>query len=240
MNNIKTPKQTAAKPPKPAPTPPTRPALKIEEPPEEKYTVRWGYVALMVVGIIILACAAAIASGKKMTGWEHTLFVKINGAHLPGWVANQVAKPLSNAVWGIVGLAGVMLAFPKYRLMAWQYVVAGAGAFVFEAIIEQIVGRGRPEVLTHDVILRAHQGGAGFPSGHVSVLATLCLTMWTYVSWPWRVLLVLFVGAEAWARLYLGVHSPLDIIGAIGVAFIVVSFLHLLPLKLRSIFRIHA
>lgn len=202
--------------------------------------MRWGYVALLVIGVILLAVTGAIASGKKLTGWEHTLFVKINGAHLPDWVANQVAKPLSNAVWGIVGLAFVMLLFPKYRLMAWQYAVAGGGAFVFAAIVEQLVGRGRPEVLTHDLILRAHQGGAGFPSGHVSVLATVCLTMWAYVAWPWRVLLVFFVAAEAWSRLYLGVHSPLDIIGAIGVAFIVVSFLHLLPLKIRSIFKLHA
>jgi undecaprenyl-diphosphatase len=225
---------------KPSPAKPVRPTAKIEEPPVEKYTVRWGYVAMLVIGIIILAVTGAIASGKKMTGWEHTLFVKINGAHLPGWVANQIAKPLSNAVWGIVGLAGLMLVFRKYRLMAWQYVVAGGGAFVFAAIVEQLVGRSRPEMLTHDLVLRAHQGGAGFPSGHVSVLATLCLTTWIYVSWPWRVLLLLFIAAEAWARVYLGVHAPLDIMGGIGVAFIVVSFLHLLPLKIRSIFKLHA
>jgi membrane-associated phospholipid phosphatase len=106
--------------------------------------------------------------------------------------------------------------------------------------VEQIIGRGRPEVLTHDVILRAHQGGAGFPSGHVSVLAALCLTMWIYVSWPWRIVLVLLVAAEAWSRLYLGVHSPLDVIAAVGVACIVIGFFHLLPLKIRSIFRLDA
>ncbi len=202
--------------------------------------VRWGYVALLVAGIIILGVSGAIAASKKMTGWEHALFVKINGAHLPHWVTSQVAKPLSNAVWGIVGLAFVMLLWPKYRLMAWQYAVAGGGTFVFEAIVEQLVGRGRPAVLTHDVILRASQGGAGFPSGHVAVLSALCLTMWAYVSWPWRALLVLFVVAEAWARLFLGVHSPLDIVGGVGAACIVVGVLHLLPGKIRSFFKLHA
>lgn len=239
MNSKKS--TTAAPASKPAQ--PARVAKKLEQLPEsppDTQQVRWGYVALLVAGVVILGVSGAIAAGKKMTGWEHALFVHINGVHLPHWVASQVAKPLSNAVWGIVGLAFVMLLLPKYRLMAWQYAVAGGGAFVFEAIIEQIVGRGRPVVLTHDVILRASQGGAGFPSGHVTVLAALCLTMWAYVTWPWRALLVLFVAAEAWSRLYLGVHSPLDIVGALGAACIVVGVLHLLPPKIRSIFKLHA
>jgi len=226
------PAETAAKVKKPV-----QDELDIETAPQQG--VRWGYAALLAFGIVVLAACSAMAAGKKMTGWEHTLFVKINGADLPEWVTNQVAKPLSNAVWGILGLAIVMLAFRKYRLMAWQYVVAGGSAFVFEAIIEQIIGRGRPEVLTHDVILRAHQGGAGFPSGHVSVLSAFCFTMWAYVSWPWRIVLLALIGAEAWSRLFLGVHSPLDVIAGVGVGCVIVGALHLLPLKIRSVFRLH-
>jgi membrane-associated phospholipid phosphatase len=193
-------------------------------------------IILLVIGVVLLGGPAAIAYGHTMPSWEHAIFTHINGMNLPHWVVSQVAKPISNAVYGILALVVVLLVVPKYRKRAWQYAVAGGSAYVLAFVVEHIIDRARPEGLTHDLVLRAAQGGAGFPSGHVATLAALCLTAWFFVSWPWRIGLVVLVGAEAWSRIFLGVHAPLDTVGALGVACIVVGVLHIAPVKLRKLF----
>ncbi|HSX17489.1 MAG TPA: phosphatase PAP2 family protein [Patescibacteria group bacterium] len=222
---------------RPAPTP--RPKVPTPEiPAEEPVTdgARTWFIALLVIGVIVLGATSAIAFGRTMPSWEQHIFTIINSVQTPKWVTSQFAKPLSDAVFGILALIGVLLLVPRYRKRAWQYAVAGGSTYVFTFVIEHIINRARPAGLTHDVVLRASQGGAGFPSGHVATLAALCLTVWLFVSWPWRIALVVLVAAEAWSRMFLGVHAPLDTVGGVGAACIVVAILHLAPRKLRKLF----
>jgi len=188
--------------------------------------------------VLILGVSSVMAWSRSLTGWEHTVFSVINGVSLPHWVAEQVAKPLSNAVWGILGLIVILLLVPRYRARAWRYGVTAGSAYVLAAVIEHVIDRPRPAGITHDVILRAAQGGPGFPSGHVAVLTALCLAVWVLVSWPWRIALAVLITAEAWARVYLGVHLPLDVIGAFGVGCIIVAVFHLTPARWRKLFRL--
>ena len=198
------------------------------------------YIALAIAGAVLLGASATLAMLGTLDGLERQLFNFINHVDLPAWVTSQVAKPLSNAVWGMVVLVAVLLLVPKYRLIAWQYAVAAGGTRALVLAFEFIVDRARPGGLYDDVVLRASQGGVGFPSGHVSVLAALALTMWPFVSWPWRILIVVMIGAEAWSRIFLGLHLPLDVVGGLGAAMLVVGLIHLTPTKIRKFFRIAA
>lgn len=228
MKQAKTPQKPSAQPPQP------------EEAQPANGRRKW-YIVLLVVGGVMLAASVFLA----MAGWydnvERRLFDLINHAYLPGWAAEQVAKPVSNAVWGMVFLVAALLLVPKYRLLAWQYAVAAGSARAAVAVLEYLVDRARPVALEgYDAVLRASQGGPGFPSGHVAVLTALVLTAWPLIAWPWRIVLVLLVLIEAWSRIFLGLHAPLDVVGGVAVAAVVVGTIHLLPGKIRKIFKISA
>ncbi len=200
------------------------------------------YIILLSTGLLLLGGSAALAMTGTLDGLEQRIFAAINHASLPGWLADRVAEPISNAVYGMIILVAVFLAVPKFRLLAWQYAVAGGGAFVAAFIIERIVNRARPAELDgFDVVWRTAQDvGYGFPSTHVTILAALALTIWPLVTWPWRIFMVALVAVESWSRIFLGMHAPLDVVGGIAVAAVVVGVIHLLPSKIRKIFKIAA
>jgi len=217
------------------------PHQKQEEEKSPAASRRPWYIALLVAGVLLLGASIAFALLGTVDAWDKKAFEFVNGAYFPDWVGAQLAEPISNAVWGMVGLVLILLAFPKFRFLAWQYAVAGGSAYVGTVILEHLITRPRPAGLdSYEVVQRAAQGGYGFPSSHVAVVAALGLTIWPLVSWPWRILTVILIAAVAWSRMFLGVHSPLDILGGIAVAMTVVGVIHLTPIKIRRFFKLAA
>lgn len=218
-----------------------RQSVKSPEIPEKVVIVprkRWPWYIGLCISLALLAACSLLALGDNMSAPEQQVFQAINGVSLPDWVTSQVARPLSDAVWGMVVLMLVMLLLPRFRLRAWQYVAAAGSAHAVATIIERLVDRARPLGLSWDVVPRAVQDGLGFPSTHVAIVAALGVTAWFYVSWPWRLFLVILVGSVAWSRVFLGVHAPLDVAGGLAIGLLVVSILHLLPRKIRAFFRL--
>ncbi len=90
----------------------------------------------------------------------------------------------------------------------------------------------RPFVVEHFIPLIAHADDNGFPSDHV-LLASAIAAIWTIyrrriglVLWA----LALLIGV---ARVYVGVHHPVDIIGSIVIAGSVSCVLYFLMNKLK-------
>lgn len=67
----------------------------------------------------------------------------------------------------------------------------------------------------------AHAPETSFPSDHATLLFGLGLTLvLAPVTQRWGVMVIVLATATAWARVYLGVHFPFDMLGGLAVAAI--------------------
>lgn len=176
-------------------------------------------LALLLTGIVLLVVAALAASGGDVASWERSVFRAIND--LPGflyppiWVVMQFGS-----FWAIVALGLVALAFRRFRL-AMGLAIAGASVYLLAALLKVIVDRPRPAALLTDVHLRgAVPTGNGFPSGHASVSCALAMIAWLWFGPRLRWTFIVAAVVVCFARVYVGAHLPLDVVGgaALGVA----------------------
>lgn len=70
---------------------------------------------------------------------------------------------------------------------------------------------------TNDILpLITHKDDASFPSRHASIISAITFAYWYYKS-RWTPLFLLFLIWVGIARIYVGVHYPLDILGGFVV-----------------------
>lgn len=189
------------------------------------------YLLTLLAALLVLGIGAGLAWQGNMPAWELNIFTSFNGAQAPGWI-ETFASLLSDMVWLLVGAFILALLFWRSkRKAAWNAAVLGGSAYVATYIVEHIVQRARPAELLEgsDVIMRAAQDGYGYSSGHVAVLTALVLWAWPYAPTWLRVVMVVLVIGEAWSRIFLGVHLPLDTAGGVAVALTVWAGIKLLP-----------
>jgi membrane-associated phospholipid phosphatase len=111
------------------------------------------------------------------------------------------------------------LAFRRWRLAAGLG-LAGVGVYVLAKVVKRFVERGRPSDVLDDVVVRgAAPHGLGFVSGHIAVVTALALVAWPWLP-RWGRWAAGAAGAAVFlARMYVGAHLPLDMVGgaALGI-----------------------
>ena len=180
-------------------------------------------VATALAGLAILAACAAVARSGSVGPLERKAFEAINGlpdALSPAMRAAQLLGIL--AVGPIVVIVALLL-------RRWRLAIAAAlvtvGKLAAERVVWQVVQRDRPGTTIADAIVRGGTAttGLSFVSGHVVLVTGLAWVVTPYLhSWwrlaPWAVVVVV-----AFARIYLGAHAPLDVLGGMGLGLLIGS-----------------
>ncbi|HEX8327323.1 MAG TPA: phosphatase PAP2 family protein [Hymenobacter sp.] len=114
---------------------------------------------------------------------------------------------------GVGVVTTAVLWWQKRRLLAWAFAVSVGGSMLLTQVLKPLLGRARPDLWTS---IRPEKT-LSFPSGHAmdtaAIAAALAFVLWHYrARWPAWVLAPLFAVGVGWARMYLGVHYPSDVL----------------------------
>lgn len=91
-------------------------------------------------------------------------------------------------------------------------------------VISTIYDHPRPFVMGVGRTLIQHAPNASFPSDHMLIFSTIALSYWCSGRKLAGGLLLILAALVGWSRVYLGVHFPMDMLGAFCVALIVNLF----------------
>lgn len=157
-----------------------------------------------------------------MESLNHTLFLWINAPSDPAaatvWLAMAFAE---YAIWVVplTLVAGWLWGEPKTRRQALQTGVATMLALLVNVGFSLVWYHPRPFAIGLGTNLLPHVPDSSFPSDHLTVIWTVAFSlMWNARLRRVGVLLALLGLPMAWARIYLGVHYPFDMLGAAAVA----------------------
>lgn len=190
------------------------------------------YLIGFIIGLLLFVPALLVARTHNFSGLQLELFRAIN--NLPDGLTTPallVTEGLG-AAYPIIACVLIAFAFRRYRL-AWRYAAVGGGTVVVMEVAKLIAKEPRPFVTLNDQLhLRASELGlTSFPSGHMAVATALALVTWMILPRAWRWLSVLWIVLVAFSRLYLGVHTPNDLVGGFAIGLMAVCFIQILPEK---------
>jgi membrane-associated phospholipid phosphatase len=182
---------------------------------------RWRALVPLGVGCALLIVCALLVHEHHVAGWETSAFRAINDRTVLPFAVVWPVMQLGNFV--VVPVAAALAGVARRWRLAVGLLLGGTAAYLIAAdVVRRLVVRGRPPSLLADVQIRGAQAhGLGFVSGHVAVITALAVITLPYVSARWRPLVVAAPVLVALARMYVGAHLPLDVLGGAGLGLAV-------------------
>ena len=201
------------------------------------------------VALAVIVVTSLIVRSGKVSQVEKDVFHAIND--LPDWLRPvmyvfQLAGLLFIPILVAVGAA----LFRKWWLTLCLVLVVPMKLLVEHEVIKKLIDRQRPGTsICHgdptcghfrDVPLR----GESFVSGHAIITGSVATLLFFYLGRTGRIVVVAIAVANAIARIYLGAHNPLDVVGggAVGVGIACILLLIFDPVRrdARHAARVHA
>jgi membrane-associated phospholipid phosphatase len=182
---------------------------------------------LLAASLAVFAVCAVIAADGRVGPAERAVFHAVNG--LPGWLH----QPMLYAQY--LGVLGVPLVFAAAALLFRRWRLAAALVLVvpcklgLERVAKLLVQRQRPGTTVPDAILRGvPHGGLSFTSGHAIITFAIAGLLVMVLPRRWGVVAIVLAVCNAVARVYLGAHNPLDVVGGAAIGLIIAAVLDMI------------
>lgn len=169
------------------------------------------------------------------------LFLWINAVH-PSSLDLQVGRVLAN---------GLVYIYPLYLLVGWmrsdaagrEALLQGAVSAIIALFLSWAIARlwfhPRPFVIGLGQQYMPHEPTASFPSNHLSFIWGLCAGLYLHAARRRAAWILGLLGLPvAWARIYMGIHFPLDMAGALATG--IIAALLSMPLRTHGIPQLRA
>ena len=160
---------------------------------------------------------------------NYDLFKDINNLSGNGFVDGMMKFGAKYVVYvAFVIVAALCLVRLRDRVLRPVIAVVAAlvVTFVLGVVEGQVHSEKRPFETHHVHQLIAHGPGQSFPSDHSTAAFGLALATIAFLSWRWGALLFVLALWIGFARVYDGVHYPLDIVGSFLAAVVGVGLVY--------------
>jgi membrane-associated phospholipid phosphatase len=188
--------------------------------------IRRDLIVLAASLAVFAICAVIVADGRVGPA-ERAVFHAING--LPGWLYRPM---LAAQYLGVLGMPLVVAAFAlvwrRWRLAAALVLVVPL-KLGLEQVAKLLVHRQRPGTTVPDAILRGvPHGGLSFTSGHAIITFAIAGLLVLVLPRRWGILAFVLAACNGLARVYLGAHNPLDVVGGAAIGLVIAAVLDMI------------
>ncbi|HAL36675.1 MAG TPA: undecaprenyl-diphosphatase [Polaromonas sp.] len=153
---------------------------------------------------------------------NEALFLLINAQDRPNAVLLAIAKIFANQVIWLAPLAvivGWLRGSDRTRMLMLEATVSGLAGLLINQAIGMLWQHPRPFMVGLGNTFIPHAPDSSFPSDHLTLLWGIAFSFLMHQRPRFAGVVLALLGLPmAWARIYLGVHFPLDMVGAALVA----------------------
>jgi membrane-associated phospholipid phosphatase len=183
-------------------------------------------VVVLVASLAVFAVCAVVAADGRVGSVERAAFHAVNG--LPEGLYQPMLVFQYLGVLGVPLIVAVgALAVRRWRLAAALVLVVPC-KLATERLVKWLVQRERPGTTVPDAVLRGvHPAGLSFVSGHAIITFAIAGLLALVLPRRWAVVVFVLAGLNAVARVYLGAHNPLDVVGGAAVGLAIAAALDL-------------
>jgi undecaprenyl-diphosphatase len=194
----------------------------------EGYSRHPGDLLRLALALLVLGLTLLVIHEHRVGVREVDIFRVVNDLALPGWTDRAVWALMQLGVIGAVPVVVAMALAARRLRLALDAAVAAGSIYLIAKLVKEIVQRGRPQTLLDGVhILGEPARGLGYVSGHSAVAVALATVAGPYLGRRARRVAWALAAGVCLARMYVGAHLPLDVLGGAALGWAAGALVHL-------------